>query len=133
MKVKGPGPTTPPVTTAKTQGEIKSKSDQVANALAGMMGATDELKRSEKKDAAKETRRAQERKNLKAFGAKFGVKSGDSPREATHKIVHGVLSDQYDSKERGFSRMVDEITDFIQEQNHELKEKFDRWIKEMQS
>ena len=138
MKVKGP-PIQPPVqpnVPAKTpegKTEVKSKTTEIANALAGLVGSEEEVKqkrRSERRQALSET---EKRKRLKAFGAKCGVSKNDTPREATQKIVHGVLSEEYDSQERGFKTMVDEITDFIQGDNPELKEKFDRWIETIQS
>ena len=133
MKIKGP--VVPPKTTStqtqeKSKAEVKGKTEEVVNSLVAKLGGDDEAKRTERRGQLSSAERA---KKLKAMAQKANLNAKDSPREATHKIVNSVLSDHYDPKERGFRGMVDGVTDFIQETNEDLKEKFDKWIDEMKT
>lgn len=128
------GPTHLPPSKAATDAgkpkDLKNQTNVVAQTLAGLMGGAEDVQKKERADRSKE---ADRKKKLKALGQKCGIQQGDSPKEATAKIVQGVLSDHHDESESGFKNMVDDITDYIQEQNQELKSKFDVWIKEIQS
>ena len=132
MKVKGPKPPVPPPTTEGVQkADVKTKTNQVANALAGLVGSKEEAKKKERGEKLTELQKREDREKLKKAGKKWGIGKEDSPKEATRKIVKGVLGEEYNPKEAGFQKMVDEITHFIQEQTPELKEKFDQWISVM--
>ena len=134
MKIKGPQiPVLPSAKDGAPKAEIKNRSNQVANALAGLMGTKDEILRKEKKEKSKELQSKDDQKKLREAGKKWGIQKEDSPKEATKKIVLGVLGREYNAKEKGFDQMVQEITSFIQEQNPELKAKFNHWIAVMQS
>jgi len=134
MKIKPPP--IPPTGTPKDgpqKSNIPAKSNQIANSIAGLFAGSETKKKEEAQRKKGELNKAQQRKVLKKFGAKCGVSANDTPQEATQKIVHGVLEEEYDSNERGFKKMVDEISEFIQEKNPELKDKFNGWISVMQS
>lgn len=133
MKIKGP--TIPPPTTPQAKGkmgEVKKQTGKIANTLASLVGGQEEVKKKERKKATAQLSEAEKRKRLKGLGAKCGITPEDSTQEATKKIVEGVLSDEYDRDEIGFSKMVQDISGVIRK-DEELEKLFDRSIKIMQS
>jgi len=132
MKIKPP--VTPPSGKPADGGKAKvsKQSNQIANALAGLAQGSESKKKEKAQEKSSDKVKQEARKRLKKFGAKAGIQSSDTPKQATMKLVHSVLEEEYDSEEKGFSKMVDDIAEFIQE-NPELKDKFNLWISEIQS